>query len=317
MYDVIVIGAGPAGLNAALILGRALRRVLVVDSGEPRNARAHAMHGFLSRDGIDPQEFRRIAREDLGSYVHVSVRDATVSTVVAEAEGAGVVFDDGTIERTRTVLLATGRRDRLPDVKGVHEHWGAGVYGCPYCHGYEVIGKRLAVLGGHTPDAHLAVQLIRFGRDVMLFTDGEPEYDEEAAAALQVTGVEVCTDAVEEVVGGNGVITGVRLADDEVPRDALFLKTVLDPHGDIAESLGCELLDDGSVRIDEHGHTSLDRVYAAGEAARLPNWPSPWIHAVTSAALGAMVALSIDHDLIVSDVRATFADPAADTKEEG
>lgn len=273
------------------------------------------MHGFLSRDGIDPGEFRRIAREDLNSYIHVSVRDARVSTVVteAEAEGVGVVFDDGTIEQARTVLLATGRRDRLPDVKGVHEHWGAGVYGCPYCHGYEVIGKRLAVLGGHTPDAHLAVQLTRFGRDVVLFTDGLPEYDEEAAAALRVTGVEVRTEAVEEVVGGDGAITGVRLADEEVPRDALFIKTVLDPHGDIAESLGCEMSDDGSVLIDEHGHTSLERVYAAGESARLPNWPSPWIHAVTSAALGAMVALSIDHDLIVSDVRAAFADPGSDS----
>ncbi|GAA2000433.1 NAD(P)/FAD-dependent oxidoreductase [Nocardiopsis rhodophaea] len=314
MYDVIVVGAGPAGLNAALILGRALRRVLVVDSGEPRNARAHAMHGFLSRDGIDPREFRRIAREDLGAYVHVSIRDAAVSTVVTEDEGAGVVFEDGTIERTRTVLLATGRRDRLPDVKGVAEHWGAGVYGCPYCHGHEVIGKRLGVLGARTPDAHLAVQLTRFGRDVVLFTGGKPEYDEEAAAALQVTEVEVRTGAVEEVLGSEGAVTGVRLADSEVARDAVFLKTKLDPHGDIVESLGCEMLDDGSVRIDEHGHTSLDRIYAAGEAARLPNWPSPWIHAVTSAALGAMVALSIDHDLIVADVRAAFAVPAADAE---
>lgn len=306
MYDVIVVGAGPSGLNAALILGRALRRVLLVDSGEPRNAKAHAMNGFLSRDGIDPAEFRRIAREDLAKYETVTVRDVGVASVSAGEEGASVVLADGTTEQAHSVLLTVGRRDRLPEVDGVAELWGQGVYGCPYCHGFEVRGQKLAVLGAETSAAHLAVQLTRYSSDVVLFTGGAPDFDEEAAAALKVCEVEVRTEPVEQVVGADGHLTGVRIGGETIARDAMFIKTPLDAHGELAEALGCELMDDGSVQIDEHGHTSVDRIYAAGEAARLPNWPSPWIHAVTSAALGAMVALSIDHDLIVADVRAKF-----------
>jgi thioredoxin reductase len=170
-----------------------------------------------------------------------------------------------------------------------------------------VRGQRLCVLGADVFAANLGIQLTRYSQDVVMFTNGPPEFDEDAAAAFKVCGLDLRTEPVEEIVGAGGRITEVRLAGGGVvPRDAMFIKTPLDAHGDLAESLGCELMDDGSVKIDEHGHTTVGRVYAAGEAARLPNWPSPWIHAVTSAALGAMVALSIDHDLIVAEVQAKF-----------
>lgn len=329
MHDVIVVGAGPAGLNAALILGRALRDVLVLDAGEPRNARATEMHGLISRDGIPPEEFRRLARADLAAYRTVSLCDQGVTWAALTEDGSAVEvgLGDGTVRRAGVLLLAVGRCDQLPDVPGVAELWGRGVYGCPYCHGFEVRGLPLAVIGAETSAAHLALQLTRFSDDVVLCTNGTPEIDEESGFALKVCEVPVRTEEIAEVISAEGRLEGIRFTDGTVlDRAAVFVKPPLGPHGGLAEELGCEMTDDGSVRVDEGGHTSVQRVYAAGEAARIDGFSSPWLHVVTSAAAGTLAALSIDHDLIETQVRSRVMEamgamgiplPGADQEEAG
>jgi thioredoxin reductase len=175
--DVVIVGGGPAGLNAALTLGRARRSVLLVDSGRPRNAPAQAVHGFLTRDGLPPAELRRIGRQQLAAYPTVEVRDTEVLDVRIVGEPSGgflVTLAEGSVTRARRLLLATGLVDQLPPIDGLAELWGNSVLHCPYCHGFEVRGQALAVLGGDPRAIQLAAHLTRFSPDVALCTNGAP-----------------------------------------------------------------------------------------------------------------------------------------------
>jgi thioredoxin reductase len=160
-YDVVIAGGGPAGLNAALVLGRVRRQVLVADSGQYRNACAPAMHGFLTRDGADPADLRRIARAELAAYPSVRLADTAVESAAADGGGFEVRLAGGHAAATRRLLLATGLADELPGVEGLAGLWGRGVYHCPYCHGWEVRDQPVAVLGGDDTAAHLALGLVR------------------------------------------------------------------------------------------------------------------------------------------------------------
>src|SRR5918992_5339631 len=192
MFDVIVVGGGPAGLAAAMTFGRALRSALVIDSGEPRNAPAREMHNFISRDGTPPSELRRITRQELERYSTVELRDATVVSATPVGDSAFEIrLADGTVERGRRLVLATGLVDELPPVDGLAELWGRGVFHCPYCHGFEIRDTALAVLGAEQPAVHLALHLTRFSRDVVLCTNAMGELDPEAWALLATHGVPV------------------------------------------------------------------------------------------------------------------------------
>jgi thioredoxin reductase len=162
MLDVVIAGAGPAGLNAALMLGRARRNVLLCDTGQPRNATVQAMHGLLSRDGTDPAALRRTAREQLQAYPTVRVRDLAIQAVTRDGEGFTVSLADGSSEQARRLLLATGVADQLPPIPGLAQLWGRGVFNCPYCDGFEVRDQPLAVLASDQRNLQLALQLTRY-----------------------------------------------------------------------------------------------------------------------------------------------------------
>ena len=172
MFDVVIIGGGPAGLNAALILGRVGRPVLLADNGQPRNAASAAVHGFLSRDGADPAEIRQTARTELGRYPSIQTRDTTVRTAAPTDDGFEVTLADNTTAQARRLLLATGVTDQLPAIDGLAGLWGRGVYHCPYCHGWEARGQEVAVLGGDDQAAHLALNLARLGCDIIVCSNG-------------------------------------------------------------------------------------------------------------------------------------------------
>src|SRR5437660_12365125 len=178
MVDVVIAGAGPAGLNAALMFGRAQRPTLVCDTREPRNAPVHAKHGFLSRDGLDPAELRRISREQLARYPSVEVRDIAITEARPDGQRFIVRLGDGGEMSARRLVLATGVVDELPAVEGLAEYWGHGVFNCPYCDGWEVRNKPLAVLGGDMMNVFLALSLVRWSEDVTLCTNGETVTDE-------------------------------------------------------------------------------------------------------------------------------------------
>jgi thioredoxin reductase len=286
-YDVVIVGGGPAGLSAALVLGRARRKVVVVDSGEPRNAAAHESHGFLTRDGVSPAELLRLGREEIKGY-GVEVLD---DRVVSAAEGFVVTLESGRELTARKLLVTAGVRDELPDLPGVAELWGDQVHFCPYCHGYEVHDDQVGVVADGPMGVMKAVMLREWAPDVVLFP-GAYEPTGEEAEQLARRGITVEHGKVTRLVIVDGRLTGVELADGRVvERSAVFVNPTFAPKDTLLKDLGCELDDQGWVRT-EAGWTGVDGVWAAG------NVVDPRAQLISSAGAGASAAVLINHELI-------------------
>lgn len=295
-YDAVVVGAGPAGLSAALILGRSCRRVLVADAGPGRNAVAEAVHSFFTRDGAPPAELLRIGRKQLSRYA-VTIRDESVSVVERMADGFGIVFEGGERVEARRLLFAIGVRDVLPPIEGFEELWGRGVFHCPYCHGWEVAGRPLALYGRGDSGRKLAKLLLGWSSDLILFTDGPATLDDEQRAGLETLGVAIRDEPVERlIVGADGGLEAVALkGGEEVARSALFLEPQQVLRSDLPRLLGCKLTEEGVVETDEAGKTSVHGVYVAGDAGANPQ------HVLVAAATGARAAVALNHDLLTEE----------------
>jgi thioredoxin reductase len=295
--DVVVVGAGPAGLNAALVLGRARRNVLLTDTGEPRNAPVRAMHGFLSRDGTDPAELRSIARDQLQQYPSVEIRHVAVEKVGREADHLEVSLSDRTTVLTRRVVLASGVVDELPDIDGLAEHWGRGVFNCPHCDGWEQRDQPLAVLGADAVIVLLALNLTHWSPDVVLCTNGGT-VDANSLRLLAARDVTVLADLVRAVEGSGTGLERIVLADGPLERRALFFHAPTHQRSDLPAQLGCAFLDDGSVQVDDLGHTNVPGVFAVGDMARRPSMPVPGALVVIGAAEGAVAGVAIDQEFL-------------------
>lgn len=288
MYDVVIIGGGPAGLSAALVLGRARRTVAVVDSGEPRNAAAHESHGFLTRDGLPPGELLALGREEVTRYGVTLVDDRVVSA----AEGFTLTLESGAVLEARNLLVTAGVRDELPDVPGVAELWGDQVHFCPYCHGYEVRDDQVGIVADGPLGVVKAIMLREWAPDVVLFP-GDYSLTEDEAAQLDKRGITVEPGKVTRLAVTDGRLTGVDLADGRtVVRTAVFVNPTFVPKDTLLRDLGCDLTDQGWVRTDRDGRTSVAGVWAAG------NVVDPKAQLISSAGQGAATAVALNHDLI-------------------
>lgn len=288
MYDVVIIGGGPAGLSAALVLGRARRKVALVDSGEPRNAAAHESHGFLTRDGLPPGELLRLGREEVAGYGVELVDDRVVSA----SPGFTVELASGDVLEARKLLVTAGVRDELPDVPGVAELWGDQVHFCPYCHGYEVRDDQVGIVAEGPLGVMKAVMLREWAADVVLFPgDYEPTDDE--VATLEKRGIGVERGKVIGLASTDGRLTGVDLVDGRtIVRTAVFVSPVFRPKDTLLRDLGCDVTDQGWVRADAEGRTSVEGVWAAG------NVVDPKAQLISSAGQGATAAVALNFDLI-------------------
>jgi thioredoxin reductase len=304
---VVIVGGGPAGLNAALLLGRARRRVVVCDAGTPRNAPVAHLHGFLSRDGLPPAELRRIAREQLGAYSSVELREVQVeaASTTGDGEGFAVTLADGTREAARRLLLASGVVDQLPAIDGLAGLWGRSVFNCPYCDGWEVRDQPLAVLGADQRALQLALHLTRWSDDVVWCSNGPlaAPLQEAAGAQLAARGVRLHQEPIVRLEGADGQLARIVLATGEaVERRAGFLHPPTRQRSALPGQLGCVLLEDGSVSVGDFGQTSVAGVFAAGDMARRPTMPVPGAQVVIAAAEGAIAAVAIDQDLLMHDL---------------
>src|SRR5215213_6173641 len=240
-WDCLVVGAGPAGLNAALVLGRARRRVLVLDSGEPRNYATHEMHGVLGHDGLDPADLRARGRAELGRYgvevVTADVRDADV------LDGAVRLTSARGADLTRTVLLGTGMLDEVPDIPGFADLWGTSAHTCPYCDGFEHRDERLAVLASGARGEHLAVVLRQWSDDVVLLSNGPHDLAADQLTRVHALGIPVAETPVAGVDGDeHGRLRRVRFENGEaLDRDALFFSVGWRLRNHVAQTLGCAL----------------------------------------------------------------------------
>lgn len=320
MYDVIIIGGGPAGLSAALVLGRCRRRVLVCDAGRPRNWWAQEIHGFLTRDGIDPLELLRLGRGEFERY-GVEFR----STEVTDATYApGPLFSatlaDGTEVQSRRMLLATGVRDVLPKIDGIEEFYGRGVHHCPYCDGWEHRDEHLIAYGRGKPGLGLALSLLTWSNRITVCTDGARlsptdrrtlerhsiSFRTERIARLEGSGsaIPVSSAATHGRRGGRRLARLLFANGDALDCGALFFNTGQYQRSGLPARLGCDFRPDGSVRTDTRQRTCVPGLYLAGDADKDVQF------AIVAAAEGATAAVTINHELQEED-RLEDADPAA------
>jgi thioredoxin reductase len=293
MYDVIIVGAGPAGLSAALMLGRCRRSVLICDTGRPRNAASYAIHGFLTRDGISPQEFLALARRDLEPYDTVLLRDVEVVAAECHPPQFEVTLATGERVRARKLLLATGVVDTLPQIAGIQELYGRSVFHCPYCDGWEVRDRPLAIYGRGQRGLGLSLELTAWSRDLVLCTDGPCEIDEEGRMRLQRNSIVLREDKVARLDGSNGLLQHIVFAGGErLTRRALFFTTGQSQRSNLLDRLGCEFNEKGTVRTGKYETTHLPGLFVAGDASRAVQW------AIVAAAEGAEAAFAINTDLV-------------------
>jgi thioredoxin reductase len=297
-YDVVIVGGGAAGLSAALVLGRARRRVAVIDAGAPRNAPAAHMQGFLSRDGMPPAELLATGRAEVSGY-GVELVDGAVAGVDS---GFVVRLADGRVLEARRILIATGVTDEVPEIPGVRERWGRDLLHCPYCHGYEVRDEPLGVLGTHAASVDHA-QLVRQWSDDVVFFAHTYEPTASQRAELDARGIRVVDGEVAQLVVEDDRLTGVGLADGRVvARTAVFVRPVNVPHADgLVVGLGCEIDAAGFPIVDRTGRTSTPGVWAAGNAA------DPRAQVITSAGQGSAAAIAINAELVQEDVERAMA----------
>jgi thioredoxin reductase len=268
MYDVVIVGGGPAGLSAALVLGRCRRRVLICDAGTPRNGASKALHGYLTRDGIPPLELLRLGRDELQQY-GIEFRRARVTDVARAGKAFDVVIDDGQRVRAHSVLLATGVEDDVPDVPGLAECYGTSVHHCPYCDGWEHRDKALAVIGQGTGAAGLALSLKTWSGRVALCTNGPPRLNRVQRQQLGAQGVAVHERRISHVEHTNGQVTSIVLDDNEpIPCDGVFFSGRQSQQCDLPHRLGCEFTRKGTVKTDHLGETCVPGIFVVGDASR-------------------------------------------------
>jgi thioredoxin reductase len=303
-WDCIVVGGGAAGLSAALVLGRARRRTLVVDAGEPSNLAAEGIGGLLGHDGRPAAELYAMGRAELGAYPSVDVRDGTVEG--GERVDGGFALDiagDGR-ELTRRVILATGMDYRPPDLPGLAPLWGGSVFHCPFCHGWEMRDAALGVLGGGPGGLHRSLLLRRWSEDVVLLSDGPAELEAGDLERLSAAGVEVDERPVARLTARDGALAAVEFADGSTrAREGLLVPVTLAQRSSLAAQLGAEPAEPGPVAldalvVDTMFRTTAEGVSAAGDVSARLQQVAGAISAGSLAAVGVVQSLMAeDHGL--------------------
>jgi thioredoxin reductase len=302
-YDVVVVGGGAAGLSAALVLSRARRRVVVVDAGRPRNAPAQHMQGFLSRDGMPPEQLLERGRDEIRAY-GAEIRPGTVAAVTTSPglHRFTVTLSDESRLHARRVLITTGLTDELPDVPGLRERWARDVLHCPYCHGYEVRDRRLAVLW-NGPETVRYAQIVRqWSPDVVLFAPASSVTSEQRTQ-LTARAIGIVEGTVDRLIVIDDALDAIHLDDGRtIARDVAFVPPTFVPHDALLRDLGCALDENGWVITGPAGSTSTPGVWVAGNVA------DPRAQVITAAGEGSAVAIAMNTDLVEDDVARAVTD---------
>jgi thioredoxin reductase len=294
IIDCAIIGGGPAGLNAALVLGRARRTVLVFDNNQPRNAVTQEAHGFLTRDGVKPAEFRSIAHQEISKYPSVEIRHMRINNVSKHEGWFELVADNGEVVQARTIILATGLKETLPTIDGIHDYYGKSLFSCPYCDGWELKDKPLLVIAEEGQRAfHLAKLVWNWSRDVVVCTNGHALLTTEQKEALQKKEIQVVEDRIIALIGKRGQLERVVFATQgERERRGGFVASQLLQASPFTEELGCQMNAMEGIVTDPLGRTNIPGVYAAGDALlAVPH------QLIIAAAGGSSAAAGVNADL--------------------
>jgi thioredoxin reductase len=297
IYDCIIVGAGPAGLSAALMLGRCRRTVLVCDIGHPRNARSSGLHNYLTRDGIIPAEFLELARQDVQRYPSVEFRTVEVLDAITSSDGFRVVCADGRQVSARKLLLATGVVDELPDLSGLAPLYGTSVHHCPYCDGWEWREQPLAVYGCGDEGLALALGLTVWTDDLVLCTDGPSRLAQKDLDQLHAQGIEMREDRLLRLEGTDGQLERIVFQNGDVlPRRALFVCSGQHQRSALARKLGARFTSKGAVDTGTCEATEVPGLYVAGDSSKEAQF------AIVAAAEGAEAGMAINKALLKEDL---------------
>ena len=295
-WDVVIAGAGPAGLSAALVLGRARRSVLVCDRGTPRSWASKRMYAYLSRDSIEPARFRAIGRRQLARYPEVKLRDVAVTHAKRVGDGFEVTLAAGRRVRCRKLLIATGLMDILPSIRGFEQFFGRTIFQCPYCDGWEMRGKAVAVYGRRQRGFEMARALTAWTDDIVLLTDGPSRFTAAQRRHLSRNGIRLVEKRIESVVGRRGQLRAVNFRDgDSLARQGMFFDTPSRAQSTLADSLGCRYSRHGGILCGQYEATSVPGVFVAGNIIRDVQL------SIVAAAEGARAAFGINRALTRED----------------
>lgn len=299
IYDCAIVGGGPAGLNAALVLGRARRSVALFDNNQPRNGVTHASHGFITRDGIQPAEFRRIAYEEVLRYPSVRHWQAEVDDIKRTEHGFSVRTASGEYVQARKVILAAGLKEIFPEIEGLRGFYGKSLFNCPFCDGWELRDQPLVVVSEQPTVFHMVKVLLGWSRDLVVCTLGRDILAAEQRQQLASRGVRIVDTPIAKFSGQNGLLERVHFKDGtHIERSGGFVAPSLIPHVRFDEELGYQTSENGGIVTDAVGRTSAAGVYAAGDSAYV--MPSQLIYAAAS---GSKAAMGVVADLTEEDWR--------------
>ncbi|MDO7906138.1 NAD(P)/FAD-dependent oxidoreductase [Paenibacillus sp. JX-17] len=296
--DCAIVGGGPAGLNAALVLGRARKQVALFDNSQPRNAVTHASHGFITRDGVKPEEFRRIAYDEVLGYP--SVRHWQTEVTEIQRTDSGFILDTSSGERVlaRKLILSGGLKEELPEIKGLRDLYGKSLFNCPFCDGWELRDQPLMIISDNASAAvHKAKLLYNWSRDLVLFTNGHDILSAEQEEMLMSRGIRIVKTPIASLSGNSGMLQGVHFEDGTyMERSGGFIDPKLVPHRRFDQVLGYETAENGGIVTDAMGRTTAAGIYAAGDSSYV--MPSQLIYAAAS---GSKAAMGVVADLLEED----------------
>ena len=295
-FDVVIAGAGPAGLSAALVLGRARRSILLCDQDTPRNWAAQRMHAFISREGIEPRRFREIARRELKSYPTIEIRDAEVTDVASSGLGFAVTLGGSERVACRKVLIATGVLDLLPPIPAVESYFGTSVFQCPYCDGWEWRDKAVAIYGKGRRGFEMSRALTAWTSDIVLCTDGPARLSARQMSDLERNRIKLVTARIDRLQGTKGRLKAIVFRNHQVlPRAALFFDLPARGQSRLGELLGCDVNRHGRIGCGKYAATNVRGVFAAG------NVIDDVQLSIVAAAEGAQAAFGINSELTRED----------------
>lgn len=292
-FDVIIIGGSYSGLAAAMALGRALRKVLIIDSEEPCNRQTPHSHNFLTQDGKTPNEIAILAKQQVAMYDTVEFFDGLATSGIKAESGFEIQTSSGDIFSATKLIFATGIKDEMPNIKGLSECWGISVLHCPYCHGYEVRYETTGILGNGEYGFEFSKLISNWTSDLTLFTNGKSTLTDEQTVKLEKHHVKTVEKEIEAIEHTNGQLHNIIFKDGSKKSiKAIYTRLPFEQHCKIPEHLGCELTEDGYIKIDASHHTTIQGIYACGDNV------SRMRTVANAVAMGTTTGIMVNKDLI-------------------
>jgi thioredoxin reductase len=292
-FDVIIVGGSYSGLAAAMALGRAIRQVLIIDSGKPCNRQTPFSHNFITQDGKTPNEISSLAKQQVEKYKTVTFFNGLAINGVKTETGFKIQAESGEFFSAKKLIFATGIKDIMFDIDGIAECWGISVLHCPYCHGYEVKDEATGVLGNGDTGYEFLSLISNWTKNLTLFTNGTPAFTSDQMTKIEKHNIGIVETEIDKLEHANGYLKNIRLKNGQsISLKALYVKSPFEQHCTIPVSLGCELTDQGYIKIDLMQRTSVHGIYSCGDnSARMRS-------IANAAGMGNMAGMMVNREII-------------------